>query len=417
MTRVHIVGAGLAGLSAAVRLASAGRRVTVYESSNHAGGRCRSFHDSVVDASIDNGNHLLLSGNRSTMAYLAEIGAADSLAGPDGAEFPFVDLASGARWTVRPNGGRLPWWILCPGRRPPGSRASDFLAALRLRNVSPEATVQDVLGDTGALYETFWEPLAVAALNTPADRAAAAPLWQVLKETFALGAVSCRPRIARDGLSASLVDPALAFLSRSGADIRFAHRLRAMSRHDGRIGHLDFGEAGVVVQPSDSVVLALPPMGLKPVFPDIPVPEESHAIVNVHFRLDRPPAGAGTITLLGLVGGVAQWLFVRGDIASVTVSAADRLADESADQIAALAWRDVSRALGLDGATVPRNRVVKERRATFSQTPAALRLRPGPVTAVPNLYLAGDWTDTGLPATIESAVRSGHAATEAILKA
>jgi hypothetical protein len=197
MTRVHIVGAGLAGLSAAVRLASAGRRVTVYESSNHAGGRCRSFHDSVVDASIDNGNHLLLSGNRSTMAYLAEIGAADSLAGPDGAEFPFVDLASGARWTVRPNGGRLPWWILCPGRRPPGSRASDFLAALRLRNVSPEATVQDVLGDTGALYETFWEPLAVAALNTPADRAAAAPLWQVLKETFALGAVSpatgCRP--------------------------------------------------------------------------------------------------------------------------------------------------------------------------------------------------------------------------------
>jgi len=417
MTRVHIVGAGLAGLSAAVRLAAAGRRVTVYESSGHAGGRCRSFHDSVLDAQIDNGNHLLLTGNRSAMAYLAQIGAADTLAGPRDAAFPFIDLQSGARWTVRPNAGRLPWWILCPGRRPPGSRAVDFLAALRLRNAAADATVRDLLGNTGALYPAFWEPLAVAALNTPADCAAAAPLWHVLTETFALGAASCRPLIARDGLSASFVDPALAFLARTGADIRFAHRLRDMARRDGRISHLDFAESGVVVQPSDAVILALPPAGLTSVFPDIPVPDGSHAIVNVHFRLDAPPAGKDPATLMGLVGGVAQWLFVRGDIASVTISAADRLADDSAERIAAMTWQDVSRALGLGETPVPRCRVVKERRATFSQTPAAMRLRPGTVTKLANLFLAGDWTGTGLPATIESAIRSGHDAAEAVLKA
>lgn len=415
MTRIHIVGAGLAGLSAAVRLAAAGRLVTVYESSGHAGGRCRSFRDSVVDAVIDNGNHLLFSGNRSAMAYLAEIGAADSLAGPGEAAFPFVDLSSGARWTVRPNAGPIPWWIFHPRRRPPGSRAGDFLSAWRLRNPAPDATVKDLLGGSGALYDTFWEPLAVAALNTPAKDAAAGPLWQVLTETFARGAAACRPLVARHGLSASLVDPALARLAECGADIRYGHRLKALAKRGDRISHLEFAETGVVVQPADSVLLALPPAGVHSVCPELPVPQGSHAIVNVHYRLETPALRAGEVSILGLVGGVAHWLFRRGEIASVTVSAADELADQPAESIGCRVWDDVSRALGMTDAPVPRYRVVKERRATFSQTPDAMRLRPGTRTTTPNLYLAGDWTDTGLPATIESAVRSGQAAAASIL--
>lgn len=416
MTRVHIVGAGLAGLAAAVRLAAAGRRVTVYESSGHAGGRCRSFHDTVLDAVIDNGNHMLLSGNRSVMAYLDETGAADSLSGSGAAAFPFVDLASGARWTIRPNAGPVPWWILCPGRRPPGSRAADFLAALRLRRTGPDATVENVLGDAGALYARFWEPLAVAALNTPADQAAAAPLWQVLTETFARGAAQCRPLTARTGLSDSFVSPALATLAAAGADIRFAHRLKGMNQRHGAIGHLDFAETGVVVQAADSVILALPPAGVKAVLPGMAVPEASHAIVNAHFRLAAPLSARGEVSILGLVGGLAHWLFIRGDIVSVTVSAADDLAAAPADMIASRLWADVSRALDMRSAAMPRFRIVKERRATFAQTPAAMRLRAKTRTATANLYLAGDWTDTGLPATIESAVRSGHAAAQAVLE-
>ena len=415
MARVHIVGAGLAGLAAAVRLAAAGRRVTVYESSGHAGGRCRSFHDSVLDAVIDNGNHMLLSGNRSVLAYLDETGAADTLSGPRDSAFPFIDLATGARWTVRPNAGPVPWWILFPGRRPSGSRAVDFLAALRLGRAGPDATVEDVLGDTGALYTRFWEPLAVAALNTPAACAAAAPLWPVLAETFARGAAYCRPLTARTGLSDSFVTPALATLVAAGADIRFSHRLKGLEQRDGAIRHLGFAESGVVVQPADSVILALPPAGLKSVFPDMAVPEASHAIVNAHFRLPAPRSTGGDVSILGLVGGLAHWLFVRGDIVSVTVSAADDLAVEPADLIAARLWEDVSRALDIRAAAMPPFRIVKERRATFAQTPAAMRLRAKTRTATANLYLAGDWTDTGLPATIESAIRSGHAAAQAIL--
>jgi hypothetical protein len=148
------------------------------------------------------------------------------------------------------------------------------------------------------------------------------------------------------------------------------------------------------------------------------VPEDSRPIVNAHIRL---PAGVRPtrvlppeLPLLGLVGGAADWLFLRDDVASLTVSAAEALAERPAEEIAALMWRDTARALGLDpapGASAqPVIRIIKEKRATLAQTPAALALRPGPRTRWANLALAGDWTATGYPATIESAVRSGAAA-------
>ncbi len=411
---IHIVGAGLAGLAAGVRLARAGRRVVLYEASGHAGGRCRSFHDDVLGATIDNGNHLLLSGNRSALAYLGEIGAADTLTGPAGAAFPFVDLTTDERWTVRLNAGPIPWWVLMAGRRPPGSRAADFLAVLRLARAGPDATVGGLFGGQGVMFTRFLEPLAVAALNTPADAAAARPLWAVFRETFARGAAACRPLIARDGLSRSFVDPALARLQALGAEIRFGHRLRRVAATGPAITGLDFGDREITVRPADKVVFALPPAAMKAILPDMAVPEDSHAIVNAHFKLPEPLSEAKNIPFLGVIGGVAQWLFVRGAVVSVTVSAADALADSPAPVIGARIWDDVARALALPAGPPPPFRIVKERRATFAQTPAAMRRRPGPRGPFANLFLAGDWTDTGLPATIESAVRSGHIAASAI---
>src|SRR5664280_1717549 len=129
---VHIIGAGLAGLATAVRLAAQGVRATVYEATNQAGGRCRSYHDPALGITIDNGNHLLLSGNRAALGYLATIGASDRLAGPSSASFPFIDLATHERWTLRANNGRIPWWIFDRNRRVPGTRARDYLSILRL---------------------------------------------------------------------------------------------------------------------------------------------------------------------------------------------------------------------------------------------------------------------------------------------
>jgi hydroxysqualene dehydroxylase len=407
---VHVIGAGIAGLACAVRLTRQGRIVRLYEAAGQAGGRCRSYVDARLERTIDNGNHILLTANREALSYVTEIGAGASLIGPARAAFPFVDLETGERWTLRPGRGPIPWWLLDPRRRVPGTGLGAYLAGLRLARAGPSATVADCLDSKDLLWPRFWEPLCVAALNTAPEEASARLLWRVVRESFLRGESACRPLIARDGLAASFVDPALAMLRQAGAAISFNARLRGLEREEDRVRALDFGGGRVALAPADRVVLALPPTVAAELLPDLEVPDESRAIVNVHIRLDAPPCLPDDLPFLGLVGSWADWLFVRGDVVSLTVSAAQALAEESSELVGERLWRDTARALRLPVAPRPPLRVIKERRATFAQTPAALARRPPATTRWKNLLLAGDWTDTGYPATIESAVRSGRTA-------
>jgi squalene-associated FAD-dependent desaturase len=411
---VHVVGAGIAGLACAVRLARQGRSVRLYEAAGQAGGRCRSYDDSRLERRIDNGNHLLLSANTEALSYVEEIGAGRSLIGPPRAAFPFVDLKSGERWTLRPGRGAVPWWLLNPARRVPGTGLGSYIAGLRLARAGPTDTVADCLDCHDPLWSRFWEPLTVAALNTAPEEASARLLWLVVRESFLRGEAACRPLIARDGLAASFVDPACAALRRAGAEISFNARLRALHTDGDRVQALDFGAAPVALGPADWSVLALPPTVAAELLPELPVPDESRPIVNVHIRLDTPPRLPPDLPFLGLVGGSADWLFLRGDVVSLTVSAAAALAEERNEAIAERLWRDTAQALALPSEPAPLMRVIKERRATFAQTPASLSRRPPATTRWRNLLLAGDWTDTGYPATIESAVRSGRAAARQI---
>ncbi len=407
VAKVHIIGAGLAGLSAAVRLSMAGRDVEIHEAAGHAGGRCRSFHDPVLDRRIDNGNHLLLSGNLSLLAYLDAIGAADELSGAAHEGFPFLDIGNGERWTISPGDGFFPGWIFKASRRAPGTRAVDYLKALRLLVAAKKATVAEVLDDGGALYRLFWEPLAVSILNTNAKEAAASLLASVLRETFGHGGGACRPLMARLGLSETFIDPALKFLDQRGVKVGFNRRIREMVFDGGRVSELYFGDEGILLGPDDAVVLAVPPAPARQLVPGLIAPETSRAIVNCHFLL---PAERPALTFTGLIGGVSHWLFVRDGVASVTVSAGEAIVDEAAEKIAVQMWPEAARALDLGAWALPPYRVVKEKRATFAQTPAETARRPAAATEWKNLFLAGDWTATGLPATMEGAVRSGEIA-------
>jgi len=404
---VHIVGAGVAGLAAAVTLIAEGHRVALYESSQHAGGRCRSFLDPELGCRIDNGNHLLLAGNTAALAYIERIGALDTFERPAEATIPFIDVAGGERWELRPNRGAVPWWLLDPARRVPGTRPSAYLEALKLRRAAQSATVAAVLDPASRLFQRLWRPLAVSALNTGAEDASARLFWRVLAETLGRGGAACRALVPHDGLSESLIDPALAVLRRQGADIRFGARLRAIGFAAGHAVELQFDGGTVALGSPDSVILAVPATAAARLVPGLAVPEDHAPIVNAHFRYAAP---ADAPLFAGLVGGTAEWVFRKREIVSVTVSAADRLVDEPAETLREVLWRDVAAAYRIPAAPAPPARIVKERRATFRATPAQLERRPSAATRWNNLHLAGDYVDNGLPATIEGAIRSGFAA-------
>lgn len=414
---VHVIGAGLAGLACALRCAGAGARVALYEATDHGGGRARSLKDTTLGRSIDNGNHLILSGNAGVWEYLREAGAAESLRVAPNAVFPFLDLETGARWAVRPNAGRIPWWIFDPARRVPETTAADYLAALKFAVAPRSATVADCLDTQSAAYARFWRPLCVAVLNIAPEEGAARLLWPVIRLTFGKGAAACRPCVAREGLTQSFVTPAFEKIKERGGTIRFNRRVKRLDIADGRAAALDFGDETVRLAEGDKVVLAVPPEAAAQLLPGLEAPKEGRPIVNAHFLLPHEPEGLPYDShLIGFAGGVSEWIFVRGDVASVTVSAAVGLAEEDAWKIAGMVWPEVVQALGLpEGSPLPAHRIIKEKRATFAQTPAQAARRPGTRTHVANLFLAGDWTDTGLPATLEGAVKSGFAAARAVL--
>jgi len=391
-TSIHVIGAGLAGLAAACQLAEAGRHVVLRESAKFAGGRARSYDDTVLVARIDNGNHLLLSGNTAALGYLTRIGAKRALTGPDEPVFPFVNLDTGGHWALRLNRGAFPWWVFAPSRRVPGTGILEYRSLLKLRAARPSDLVEALIGNDGRLYQNFIKPLAISALNTMPDIAAAAPLKAVLAETIELGGYAAQPRYARIGLSESFIEPALDYLERKGAEIRFGDRVTALDPY----------------QPS---VVAVPPWVAPTLVPGLIAPDAFESICNLHFRYSHPPGEAG---FWGLIGGMAEWVFARDEILSVTISAANRYAEIDNATIAYKVWGELQKALGIT-APIPDHRVVWERRATFLTTPAQLARRPKTHTANPNHFLAGDWTDTGLPATIEGAIRSGNAAATALL--
>lgn len=411
---VHVIGAGLAGLASALALDADRFDIVVHEAARHAGGRCRSYFDRELGLTIDNGNHLVLSGNTAVQAHLRTVGSTAKLSGPPDAVFDFMDLATGERWQVRPNAGPLPWWIFARNRRVPGTRPWDYITLARLLRAPRSAPIETVMRCAGPLYDKLWRPFLVAALNTEPKQSAAGLAAQVIRETLAKGGDACRPLIAHDGLAEAFVDPALVVLERRGVAVHLDHRLRAVTRDASRATALDFGDDTVALGPDDRVVLAVPASLAKLLLPDLDVPTEFRSIVNAHFLVEPP---ADFPAMLGTINGAAEWIFRFPGRLSVTISDADRFLGTDKDALARQIWDEVAKATDLPADPMPRHKLITEKRATFAALPEQDAMRPGPRTGLDNLVLAGDWVQNGLPSTIEGSLRSGNAAVAALLAA
>ena len=404
---VHIIGAGLAGLAAAVKLAPGGAKVVVHEATAYPGGRCRSYFDRSIGMTIDNGNHLVLSGNHAVPRLCrgdrqrrrpGRAGSADLT--PSSISPP----TSAGRCDI--NDG-LPWWIFEQGPPRAGHDAFAIICGWRsclfVRRDMPVASAIDC---SGPLYERLVHPLLLAALNIEPREGSALLASAIVRETLARGGQACRPLIARAGLGPVFIEPAVKHLRDNGVELRLGHELRSIRFTESRIAELDFGHDIIRLAADDAVILAVPTHAAASLVQTLQVPQGYRAIANAHFRVAPPP---GTPPMLGVINGTTEWIFAFDGRLSVTISAADRLMDVPREELAATIWREVAKAVGI-AAALPPWQIVRERRATFAATPEENAKRPGTRTMWNNLFLAGDWTATGLPATLESAVRSGNRA-------
>ena len=436
---VIVIGGGFAGLSAASALAGAGARTLVLEARPSLGGRASAFTDPATGEVVDNGQHLMLGCYHETFTFLARVNASDRVRIQPALEVPFVDPA-GTLTTLHcpllPSplhllAGLVEWDAL-------GflDRLSAFHIAGPLRRAqrfyrtgkgwlpaSDEETVENWLirnGQTRRLRDMLWEPLALAALNQPIREAAAPAFVRVLAQMLgpdpgdAAVAVPLRP------LPAVYAEPAREFIAARGGDVRTSSP--AVVVIDGeRVSRVEVKgerfEAGTVVCAVPWFAVA-DTLGGNPAALSGTIAAAGRMaaspIVTVNLWFDRLVLPA---SFVGLPGRTFQWVFdkrqVFGDSAShlsFVSSGAAAVVAESNERLAGLACDELVAAFpSARAARLLRSVVVRERRATFSLAPGQPS-RPPAATAVRGLLLAGDWTDTGLPATIEGAVASGHRA-------
>lgn len=442
MSDVVVIGGGFAGLATGVALAAAGVRPLVLEGRPHLGGRARSFTDAASGERLDNGQHAMMGCYAHTLAFLGRIGTANRVVRQDRLRVAMAHRTRGAGviagaplpGALHMVGGVLGYRLLRPAERLAALRAGLRIRRRYRRGDASlaECTVAELLRELGQSAEaqaSFWNPVAVATLNELPERAAARPFAAVLARAFFGTRRDAQFVLPSTDLSHLYTEAARDFIAARGGRVETHAAVAALELAAGRVRGLRLRDGrGVAVR---ACVAAVPPRALAALLPAAlrAAPPLRHLealgaspIVSVHLWLDRTVLPE---TFVGCLGTTTQWLFNRsalqgrgadGQWLSAVISAGHAVVDWPNERVAETVIGDLRALVPAASAAAVRHAVVvKEKQATISTTPAAERRRPGAATPLANLWLAGDWTATGLPPTIESAVMSGHQAADLVL--
>jgi len=440
---VIVIGAGFAGLSAAARLTRRGARVLVLEARSRLGGRATAFPDRETGELVDNGQHVLMGCYAETFAFLRDIGAQDNVRVDPQLAITMIDRQGRrTRLSCPPLpaplhlvAGVLEWEALSWRDRlsvlgmatPLKNARRELLPGATVKAASPDETVENWLirnGQTPRLRELLWDPLALAALNQPPAQAAAPPFARVLAEMFSDDPRAAAIALPTRPLHLMYAEPAREYIERHGGSVRTGAAATIVLSADR--GAVTAVRAGDETWQTGRVISSVPWFALAGLFDEAPPALHgvldragrmtSSPIVTVNLWFDRRVLD---LPFLGLPGRAMQWVFDKrlvladetSHLSLVSSGAADILAETNIELVHR-AHAELLEALpDVRAAKLLRATVVREPRATFSLAPGE-PARPSTETGVQGLLLAGDWIETGLPATIESAVRSGHMAAD-----
>jgi hydroxysqualene dehydroxylase len=431
-TRVVIIGGGFAGLTAGVYLSERGFVVTLLERRNHLGGRAYSFPDSTTGDTVDNGQHLFMGCYANTIDFLKKIGGLEKLRFQEHTRIDFLDAKNGLDSFACP-ALPAPLHVLAGLFKLKGLTVGDKLRAFNLGSTlrgkaktNGALTVADwlkKLKQSANINQRFWHPMVVATLNESPDIASARMLITVLQEAFGGGREASAIGISTVGLSDLYTDQAKAFIESHGGEIRTFARVNKILVEGGKVTAVAL-KSGERLE-ADYFISTTPPKVLGEMLDDelrktdfsYLAKLQSSAIVSINLWFDRPVTDR---QFIGLIGTEIQWLFNKDAISlkskkshhlALVISAANQYVNRTRQQLVDLALRDLHTLIPQSlEAKLLHSTIVKERDATISHTVESDTLRPNAQTSIANFILAGDWTNTGLPATIESAVLSGKIA-------
>jgi len=433
--RVVVLGAGYSGLAAANELVLRGHEVTLVEGRALLGGRAHSFVDAKSGLILDNGQHILMGCYHDTLALFRQLGVRDRLYSPPRLEVPFVsEKGRSLMAATAPDPLHLLSALLGYRELSWADKFSAIKLALRLRlgeyphlNETVEAWMRR-WGQTRNIIRALWEPLCIAALNEPVATGSAHLFATVIRRSFLAGAADSAILLSRVGLSELFAPEVKMLLQMCNGTLKLQAPVTALSFAEATLKEIKLGD-GTVLKP-EAVVSALPWHVLRGLLPaESKLAQacgqiQDAPIVSLHLWLDRPILRE---PFVGLLDSPVHWVFSRdhihganppgqeGHIITAVVSGARDLVDKTGPELEELTLKELVRFLPeADGVRVLHRMVYKARSATFAATPETEPLRPEATTEWSNLWLAGDWTNTGLPATIEGAIASGLRAARAV---